>query len=184
MTGASRGQLVLVAAVAVAVAFVPMLAAYVQLGHHPDVRSGVDHADALADADGHLQRSVRAATAATDGAYTNGSEAVVAARARDRLATGLRRLDDAGARRGIVYDVAFNHTAAVRFVETSCPGGEMREFEPCVATDGIVTQSRTNQTVVVAAAFDVSARSARGRASATYVYWGVNGSVVSTYRRV
>lgn len=177
MTAATRGQLVLVAAVAVAVAFVPMLAAYAQLAHHPDVRSGVDHADALADVDDFLGRSVRAATTAVDGEYTNGSESVVATRTRDRLLAARSRLDDAGSRRGVVYDVAFNDTAAVRFAEAACPGGELREFEPCAADGGVVTQSRVNQTVVVAVAFDVTARSARGHASATYVYWGVNGSV-------
>ncbi|MFC6987941.1 hypothetical protein ACFQJD_19075 [Haloplanus sp. GCM10025708] len=82
---------------------------------------------------------------------------------------------------GVDYAVAFNDTAADRFAETHCPGGELREFEPCAATGGVVAQSRANQTVVVAAAFDVTARSARGHASATYVYWGVNGSVASTH---
>ncbi|MFC6987906.1 hypothetical protein ACFQJD_02770 [Haloplanus sp. GCM10025708] len=61
---------------------------------------------------------------------------------------------------GVDYAVAFNDTAADRFAETHCPGGELREFEPCAATGGVVAQSRANQTVVVAAAFDVTARSA------------------------
>jgi hypothetical protein len=174
-----RGQLVLVAAVAVAVAFVPLLTAYVQLSAHADVQPSVDHADALSDADRYLQRSVRAATDATDGAYTNGSADVVATRIRDRLGADASRLDAVGPERSVGYDVAFNATAAERFAETHCPGGPMREFEPCVADRGIVTQSRANQTSVVAVAVDVGVRSTRGRASATYVYWGVNGTAVA-----
>lgn len=49
----------------------------------------------------------------------------------------------------------------------------------CVVTCGVVTQTRANQTVVVAVAFDVAVRSHRGHAAATYVYRGIDGRVAT-----
>jgi hypothetical protein len=145
-----RGQLVLVAAAVAALALVPVAAAYLQFGYAPAVAEpDPDHGERAA---GALDRLVDAAAEqATGTAWTRRTAAVREFRAAlgPRVETLERsRLDDA-----VVVSIAENETAAAATV--ACPGGPGRAFGTCERDGGVVVQGRANETVVVAAAYDV-----------------------------
>jgi len=73
--GAERAQLVLLAAVVVAVALAPVVLAYLQLGAHPD--AGVDDENYGTDARRFLERATHAAGTEATGADWTDRERVV-----------------------------------------------------------------------------------------------------------
>ncbi|MEF8820100.1 MAG: hypothetical protein V5A31_07550 [Haloferacaceae archaeon] len=165
-----RAQAVLAAAVVVAVALVPMLVAYLQLGHPPDAAATAVERDdeAVGDARRYLDRATtRAAADARGVAWANRSTAV--RRVNDRLANATARLSARGAARDRTYRVAYNRTVAERLARDACPRGENRAFGGCEAADGLVLQERVGETTVVAAAFDLSVSSPRRSTNATVV---------------
>jgi hypothetical protein len=165
-----RAQVVLAAAVVVAVALVPMLVAYLQLGHPPDAaaRAADRDDDAVDDARRYLARATtRAAPGARDVAWTNRSDAV--RRVNDSLAAATARLEARGAARERVYRVGYDRAAAARLARRDCPRGDDRSFGPCEAVDGLVLQERLGETTVVAVAFDLSLSSPRRTTNATVV---------------
>jgi hypothetical protein len=78
-----------------------------------------------------------------------------------------------------VVSVTRNDTAARQWARTACPRGRARAFGACVATEGVVTQTRANSTALVAVAVDISVRGADGTATATLVVRGVRGAVAA-----
>lgn len=148
-----RGQMVLLAAVAIAVALVPMLLAYLQLGYAPAVGSpSADHGPAV-------QRTMeRALLEAGDGVPANYSwsdrQAAVTA-VRNRLAPTRESLNRSALERGTALQVSLNASLASDWANASCPGGPGREFGPCVADRGVVVQERAGETHVLAAGVDV-----------------------------
>jgi hypothetical protein len=161
-----RGQLVLLAAVVVAVALVPMAVAYAQLGYDAD--HSADAPDVTLD---DVRRSLDAAftTAALDVDGTaDASDATAAASAvREDLRAAVRRLerDVAATDRGLV--VSYNATAAAAWADERCPGGAGREFGDCRVESGLVVQSRAGETTVLAAGFDLSVVGPGERTNAT-----------------
>jgi|GEM_PF-2218427 len=182
-----RGQLVLLAAAVVVTALVPMLLAYAQLTVGTDAGAGV-----AGDATGagteratldDTTRSLERAVAETTVVLANGTEPdahrPVAAGAAGRLGATVETLESSGTSRGVAVDIQRNVTAAREWARTACPRGAARAFGTCVATDGVVTQTRANATAVVAIAFDVSVRGPDGSATATVVVRGVRGAVAA-----
>lgn len=151
--GSDRGQVVLLAAVVVAVALVPMTLAYAQLGYDADVtssgRAGLDEARET------LRTSLVVASARVDGEYGWGERETAAAAVREDVDADARRLVADRAGDGLAVDVAPNSSAAERWADGECPRGDGREFGRCVVEGGVVVQERANETTVVAAAFDV-----------------------------
>lgn len=149
-----RGQLVLVAAAVVAIALVPILFAYLQLGYHPDIeesRTEITGEEALA----YLDRSVHNASAANAGEYGWAD--------RDRMATSVRTAIDgdietlsvARLEEGTVYEVTYNDTAASEWGDDHCPGGDGRRFGSCETDGGVVLQERAGEAVLLAVGFDI-----------------------------
>jgi hypothetical protein len=165
-----RAQVVLAAAVVVAVALVPMLVAYLQLGHPPDAAATAAERDddAVGDARRYLDRATtRAATEVRGVAWANRSTAV--RRVNASLANATARLEARGAARERTYRVAYNRTVAERVAREDCPRGEDRAFGPCEAAGGLVLQERAGETTVVAVAVDLRVRSPRASTDATIV---------------
>lgn len=149
-----RGQLVLLAAVALAIALVPLVLAYLQLGYQDDIHATAEPVPA-AQAETALDRGLQDAASGipTDYAWNNRSAAVGAV--RSRLAPTLAAVSTAGLGRGIAADVAYNGTRAASWAGDHCPGGPDRSFGTCTADRGVVVQERGDRTHVLAAAFDV-----------------------------
>lgn len=164
-----RGQVVLLAAVVVAVALVPMALAYAQLGGDPAPGTGdVGRGVGVDDARRALSTSLTEATVSTDGEYRWRDRGAAVDAVRSELAGDLTRLEDAAAaERSLV--VAYNESEAAGWAARNCPGGRGREFGPCDVEDGVVVQRRANETAVVAAAFDLRAVAPGERTNATVV---------------
>lgn len=166
-SGRSRGQLVLVAAVVVAVALLPVVLAYLQLGYHADVRASADYDDPTEDAVGALTRSLHRAASAVPANYGWRDRGAAAQRVRDRLKPTVRRVEHGRIDAGTARHVSFNGTEARRWAASSCPGGPSREFGACEAIDGVVVQDRTGRTHVLGIVVDITVTTDRGRTETT-----------------
>jgi hypothetical protein len=173
IAGDGRGQLVLLAAAAVAVAIVPLAFGYFQLGYAADVRAGGDHTDPGRDATRVLSRAVHESALEASGPWAN--RAGVVDRTRGRLAPRLDSLRTARVGRGTVFEVGYNDSAADRWAGRDCPGGPDRRFGDCEARRGVVVQERAGETHVLAVAFDVRITTERGTRALTLVVRAVGG---------
>lgn len=173
MSGDSRrrAQVVLVAAAVVALALVPVLLAYLQLGYHDDVRASGDYTAPTRDAQRALERAVHDASEAVDGEYGWGREQRRRATAdvRERLGPRLEALRKSRVERGTVYEVSYNDTASGAYASEQCPRGEGRRFGACQADGGVVLQRRAGETHLLAVAFDLAVTTERGRTEVTLV---------------
>jgi cell division septation protein DedD len=166
----SRGQLVLVAAAVIALALVPMLAAYLQLGYHADVRAASAPPDAGENARRVLDRAVQNASATVAAErFGAGERAAALVRGRTLLDDARRELAASRVAEGVAYRVSYNASAARRWAGSAADGGPGRQFGPYRADDGLVTQSRADQTHLVAAAVDVEVTAARSTTRLTFV---------------
>jgi len=174
-----RAQLVLLAAAVVVTALVPMLLAYAQLGHVGDPATTSDDrvGATLADGKRTLERTVAETTHAASNTTGPDQHRQVTALAVTRLDSAADAVESVGTDRGVTVDVARNESAARRWARAHCPGGPDRVFDACVASDGVITQTRANTTALVAVAADVSVRGPDGTAHATFVVRGVRGAV-------
>jgi hypothetical protein len=171
-----RGQVVLVAAVVVALALVPVLMAYLQLGYHGDVAATGRYTHPTHNAERVLERGVHDVGGRVTGNHSWGRHDVAVTGVREGLDPRLETLRSARVERGTVYRVAFNQSAAAAaFAGGRCPGGKDRQFGPCHAHDGVVVQERAGETHVVAVALDVTVVGERRRVEETVVVWVVGG---------
>jgi hypothetical protein len=171
-----RGQVVLVAAVVVALALVPVLMAYLQLGYHGDVDATERYTRPTHNAERVLERGVHDVGGRVTGNHSWGRNARAVVAVREGLDPRLETLRAARVERGTVYLVAFNQSAAAAaFAGGRCPGGPNRQFGPCHAHDGVVVQERSNETHVVAVAFDVTIVGERRTVEETVVVRVVGG---------
>jgi len=150
-----RGQLVLVAAVLIAVAFVPLVLAYLQLGYQADVRASGAHDDPTEGARSVLVRAVPEASSDVPRrfAWRQRSDAVAAV--KTDLAPRIATVETARVEDGIYRNVSYNRTLATDWSARNCPSGPDRQFGDCEAVDGVVVQDRDGRTHVLAVAFDV-----------------------------
>lgn len=148
-----RGQLVLIAALVLALVLVSLAFAYLQLGYHDDISAGSD--DPAHQLEATLEEVLHDAAADVPGTYSwsERDDATISIRAevdpvRETLET--TRLSD-----GHAYTVRTNQTAADQWATQNCPHGENRQFGDCTTIDGIVLQERNDRTHVLGAAFDL-----------------------------
>lgn len=150
----ARGQLVLVAAIALAIALVPAVLAYMQLGYHEDIRAGSD-ANTEEQVERTLAHSIQNASAGMAGTYAWAERAGAISTLNDRLAPTLRTVNRSGLDAGTVTQVTYNETLASQWATGNCPNGPNRQFGPCEADGGVIVQERAGSTHVLGAAFDV-----------------------------
>ena len=163
-----RGQLVLVAAAVVAIALVPVLFAYLQLGYHPDV-GGAEPDVTGEEAVAYLDRSVHDAAAATAGEHAWPDRERMAAAIREGVDGDVETLETSRLEAGVAYDVEYNDTRAAEVAAGDCPGGPGRRFGDCTALEGVVLQERAGEAVLLAVAFDVRVVGPDGEADLTVV---------------
>ncbi len=145
--------MVLLAAVAIAVALVPMVLAYLQLGYHADVTAPAP--DRALEAERALQGAVESATDEIPANYTWRDRRAAVTTVRDRLAPSLESLNRSAVAAGTAYLVIYNASRAATWEARNCPSGPNRQFGPCRADRGVVVQERAGETHVLAVAFDV-----------------------------
>jgi len=164
-----RGQLVLLAAAVLAVALVPVLFAYLQLGYHGDVAASTDYESPARNAERFLDRAVHESRTGIPGNYSWRDRADAIDRVRTRLDGRLATLETARVESGTATQVDYNRTAARSWAGERCPGGPDRQFGPCEARQGVVVQERAGETHVLAVALDVTITTERGTRRVTVV---------------
>lgn len=150
----ARAQLVLVAAIALAIALIPAVLAYMQLGYHEDIRAGSD-ANTEQQVVRTLSQSIHDSTGGVTATYPWAERADAVTTLRDRLEPIVRTINRSGLDAGTVTQVTYNRTRAARWASTNCPGGPDRQFGSCEADRGVIVQDRSGRTHVIGAAFDV-----------------------------
>lgn len=178
MTG-RRGQVVLLAAAVVALALVPILFSYLQLGYHGDVDASGRYTDPTGNAERFLERAVADASDGVPQNYRWGQRDAAVSSVRTRLDARREVLRSARVERGTVYEVRYNQTAAGAYASRHCPGGPNRQFGPCRADRGVVVQERDGETHVVAIAVDLTVTGERRTVTETVVVRVVGGVVRS-----
>ena len=167
-TNERRGQLVLLTAALAALALLPLVVAYLQLGAHPDVgaRAAPDHeTDRVVRA---LERAVDNASRAMSGTDPWADRSATLVSFDRTLRADRREIETARLEQGVSVRVRRNTTAAHAWVSASCPGGPNRQFGDCAVRDGVVLQERAGETYVVAVAFEVRVVDPSGE---TVVVW-------------
>lgn len=150
-----RGQLVLLAAAALAVALVPMALAHLQLGYHDDVQSATVDSRPVDDAERTLHRALDGAARGIPQQYpwTDRHSAVTAV--RDQLRPTLATLNTSRLGSGTVYGISYNDSRAQSWMQANCPSGPDRQFGSCRTDRGVVVQERASETHVLAVAVDI-----------------------------
>lgn len=169
VTGDDRGQLVLLAAAALAVALVPLVLSYLQLGYHADVAASGEYDRHGSEAERVLERTTRTAAVDVSGEYAWSRRAEAVDALHRRLERNLSTLRRAGIESGTAYRVEFNRSAASNWRGSQCPTGPDRQFGPCEDTRGVVVQERAGETHVLAVAMTVTITTERGYRRLTFV---------------
>lgn len=152
---ADRGQLVLVAAAAIALALFPIVLAYLQLGYAGDVAAEPTGPAPGSELDRALERAVHSAAADVDG---RGHETPEAAATTFRHSVGgdVERLETARIEEGTAARISYAPRVADEWVSAGdWRTGVATGFDEPTVHDGIVIQERAGEHVVVAVAFDV-----------------------------
>lgn len=164
---ADRAQLVLAAAGVIAIALVPMLIAYLQLGYHADVAAGADAERPGENVERALERAARDAATDADGDYAWSQRRLAVASVNRSLAEPIATLEASRVEEGVAYDIRRNGSAAERWAAADCPRGPNRRFGDCEARGGVVVQERAGETTALAVAFDVTRTDPVGETSLT-----------------
>ncbi len=160
-----RGQLVLVAALALTLALVSLGVAYLQLGYHDDIETaGQEPAGQLETA---LEQSVHDASAAVPETYHWSDRDDATQNVRDELNTTRAPLETSRLSDGHVYQLTINETRADQWITANCPNGANRQFGSCEALDGVAIQERNDRTHVLAVAFDIEITTPDGNTAVT-----------------
>jgi len=167
--GDGRGQLVLVAAAALAIALAPVVLAYLQLGYHADVAAGADYDAPAENAERYLDRAVHEAAVDVPGEYAWSERADAVDAVRGRLDPKRRALAGARVESGTAYRTRYDRSAASAWAAAHCPGGPDRRFGGCEARRGVVVQERAGRTHVLAVALSVTVTTERGTSDLTVV---------------
>lgn len=147
-----RGQLVLIAALALSLVFVSLGVAYLQLGYDEDIdRPDRQPAQQL---EGVLDRAIHNASVGIPDSYSWADRDSAVRAVGDELDETATRLETSRLRDGHVYSITRNETRATAWGAANCPGGPDRQFGRCDSADGVVVQERHGHTHVLAVAFD------------------------------
>lgn len=152
--GGSRGQLVLVMAVVVTVALVPIAAAYLQLGYSGETITGRSATAGVVDRS--LDRAVSETGFRVAGEYTWENRTAMVDDVRHRLEPTVDALRSGHIGETAGVSITYNQTDAVTAAATACPSGPGRAFGRCEAHGGIVVQERAGDAVVISVSLDVS----------------------------
>jgi len=150
-----RGQVVLLAALVLAVAILPIVAAYLQLGYGGATSTAVSD-DRPRETQRLLERTVEDATAGIPSTYDWQNRSAAAERVRERIDPTAATLEQSQLEDRVTHQLSYNQSRGVLWASENCPRGPDRQFGKCESIDGIVVQDRAGQTHVLAVAVDLS----------------------------
>lgn len=149
----TRGQLVLVAALALALALVALGVAYLQLGYHDDI--GAAGHEPTAQLEATLERALDDAAREIPATYGWDERDEAEDAIRTELNDTIETLETSRLEDGHAYAIAPNATHASVWEQAHCPGGPDRQFGDCAVTDAVVLQERGGRATVLAMSFDI-----------------------------
>lgn len=149
-----RGQLVLLAAIALALALVPLLFAYLQLGYHDDI-GATSGPTPVEEAERTIGLALHDATSDIAAGYGWHERSEAVTTVRDRVGPTLTAVNRSILDAGGAYQVTYNESRAQTWAQNECPRGPERQFGDCVGDRGVVVQERAGRTHVVAVTLDV-----------------------------
>jgi hypothetical protein len=150
-----RGQLVLLAAAALALALVPMALAHLQLGYNEDVQAATVENAGTEDAVRTLTRTLDDVAEGMPARYAWSERRAAVTAVRDRLHPVRQRLNASRLDAGVAYGVRYDTARAQSWARTRCPGGPNRQFGACRADRGVIVQERSGDTHVLAVAVEI-----------------------------
>jgi len=153
LCGDERGQLVLLAAVALAAALVPLAVAYLQLGYQATVDAD---RSPIRDVRGTLDRALEDAADGVPDRHSWSDRTAAVTAVRDRLRSTLATLNESRLDAGRAVAITYNTTRGQAWADDHCPGGPDRQFGSCRVDRGVVVQDRSGRTHVLAVAVDVA----------------------------
>lgn len=159
----------LVAAAVVALALVPMAFAYLQLGYHGDVGTGVEPESELLDAERSLDRAVEHASAEVAGEYDWEHREEAVSDFRSTLSADANTIERLGHGDGVVVEIVADREPVTDWSQSNCPSDPMRAFGPCDAVGNVVVQERGGETAVLAAAFRLHVATPDGESTVAVV---------------
>lgn len=159
----------LLAAAMLAVAFVPMVLAYLQLGYHGDLDTTSDSESPIRDAERTLGLALQDAVEGIPDRHPWPDRDAAVTAVRNRLEPDLAALNRSAVTTGTAYGVTYNASRATRWRRGHCPDGPDRRFGSCLADRGVVVQDRAGETHVLAAAFDIRVTTPAGTWQASVV---------------
>jgi hypothetical protein len=163
-----RGQIVLLAAIALAVVFVPIVLAYLQLGYHADTEPTTGTAPETA-VERELDRAVHDAASGIASTYEWNQRTDAIRAVHNRLNPPIQTLERSQLDAGIAYQITYNQSRASQWARNNCDSGPDRQFGPCEASQGVAVQDRGDQTHVLAVAFDITVSTPDGERRLTTV---------------
>ncbi|MFC6722692.1 DUF7261 family protein [Halovenus amylolytica] len=163
-----RGQIVLLAAIALAVVLVPIVLAYLQLGYHADTEPTTGTAPETA-VERALDRAVHNAASGIADIYEWDRRDEAIRTVQNRLDPPIQGLERSRLADGIVYRISYNQSRASQWVRANCDSGPDRQFGPCETSRGVVVQDRGDQTHVLAIALDITVSTPDGERRLTTV---------------
>jgi hypothetical protein len=149
-----RGQAVLLAALVLVVALLPIIAAYLQLGYTGEAPVGIA-SDTEAETERLLERTVQEETSDIPADYRWSERRDAAERVRERLEPAAEALEQSRLDNGVTQQLRYNDSRADDWMSDNCPSGPDRQFGSCDAIDGIVVQQRGGRTHILAIAIDL-----------------------------
>lgn len=150
-----RGQLVLVAAAAIALALFPLVVAYLQLGYAGDVAAEPTDPAPGDELDRALDRAVRSAATDVD-RRASASPGAAAETFRGSVEADLDRLETTRIEAGSAARIEYAPDTAVEWVgDDRWREGVAADFDEPSVHGGVVIQDRAGEYVVLAVALDV-----------------------------
>lgn len=163
-----RGQIVLLAAITLAVVLVPIVLAYLQLGYHADTEPTTGTAPETA-VERELDRAVHDAASGIASTYEWNQRTDAIRTVHNRLDPPIQTLERSQLEDGIAYRLSYNQSRANRWARNHCEKGPDRQFGRCETSHGVVVQNRGGQTHVLAVAFDITVSTPDGERRLTTV---------------
>ncbi|MFC7071804.1 hypothetical protein ACFQJ7_10185 [Halovenus rubra] len=166
-SGDSRGQLVLIAALALTLVLVALGVAYLQLGYNEDVQTVEQRPASQIEA--VLERIIDKTATDVPNMFHWSDRDTAAQAVRDELNATSDQLETSRLGAGHLYHITLNDTRTAHWESANCPAGPNRQFGTCETIGGIAVQNRTGRTHVLAAAFDIMITTPNGETAVTVV---------------
>jgi hypothetical protein len=147
--------MVLLAALVLVVALIPITVAYLQLGYTGDPHTSLS-SDTEQETQRLLERTVQNVTSDIPATYRWSERRTAVERVRERLEPTVGVLEQSRLADGITQRLTYNQSRADNWAGEQCLRGPDRQFGSCMAIDGIVVQQRAGRTHVLAVAVDLS----------------------------